>query len=365
MSIGNSLIFVFVPTFLFTQGISLTLILLYATIIYAVVLLVDPFSVKLINNIGFKWSLIISIPFQYLNFFLINLVESHWSIIYIAAVVQGVYLSIFFTSLNADIATKSNSKVANDIGNLQILLALASGIAPFIGGVFLAYLPYNYLFFLSLGFTLVSCIPLLLMKDIPLEKITLRYKNYLTFLTKKGDSSRIYYLTEGAEIILFLYIWPIALYLLVFEQFHYMGLVLTSAAVVSIVIIVFLKKVLDTKPKENYLKFSAKIIGIEYLIKAVSYVAPAFFIYIVEALAKINRNVHILARQSIYFSNAKENIINYVIKCDVFGRLGRIIFCLILIGLIQIIGETRELFFYLLFLGVFFSIGLHFFKENI
>jgi MFS family permease len=364
-SFAQSLIFVFIPIFLYNKSISLISILLYSMTIYLSVLLVDPLAISLIKKIGFKWALLVSIPFSVLNFLTINLVTNASFILYLSAFFQGIHLAIFFTALNAQIATKGhNKKRGNEIGTLNIVMTLLSTFSSLVGGLILSYFNYTILIFVFFILTCLSTIPLIKSKDLKLKKFNFSYKDYIGFFKKKDFNTKIFYLNEGADMIFILYLWPIALFLLVGKSFTNLGLLLTASSIISAIIIFLIKKKLDQKSKEFYLKFSAKIISLEYILKFCTYLFTSYLVYLVEIIRKINRNIFSVSYTSIYYNNAKkQKYLDYILFCDFFGRIGRISFGILLMIIFLIFGQSIDVLFYTLLLGILVSFGLHFLKE--
>lgn len=364
LSFAQSMIFIFIPIFLFQLGYSMVYILAYALTIYVSVLLVDPIAVLLINRIGFRYSLLLSVPFEFLNFFLI-LRASSPIIVFAAAFCQGIHLSIFLTTLNSEIAVNGhNEKRGSEIGMMNMLMTLASTFSPIIGGAILQYRGYFSLLITALIIATIATIPLLSSQNIKLANYSFSYKDYFSLAKKYDARTKIFFLSEGVDIILLLYIWPIGLYLLLNENTLSLGSLLTAASFVSVALLWFFRRRLDTKPKKKYLDMSAKFVGIEYIFKFLS-LSFGFVVYLAELISKVNRKVFQMSYKAIYFSNMnKQEYIDYILFCDLFGRLGRILCACTLMVIFVLFGTGLTVLFSTLFLGVIATYGLHFLDET-
>jgi hypothetical protein len=365
LSFAQSMIFVFVPTFLYKQGISLVNILLYAITIYSFVIILNPLTLKIMNKIGYKFSLTLSVPFSFLHFYLINLVSENISFLFLGGLCQGIHLSLFFMALDSEYALQGNSKKrASQMGTINIFLTLATTFAPFIGGFLLDNSTYFTLIMAVIGVGVFSVLPLLLTKEPKMKPLDFKYKDYNKFIKKADPRAGLFYLSQGAEIMLSLFIWPIALYLILDQSFSNLGLVLTISSFVSVLILFFIKKIIDEKPKHFFLKINSQIKKIEYLLKFISYFLAGILIYFVETISKLNDKVFNLTHKAIFLNNAtKTNFFDYYLMCDFYRRIGRIVMGLLLMAIFLIFGESEIVLFSVLLSGVLISFGFETFKE--
>ena len=58
------------------------------------------------------------------------------------------------------------------------------------------------------------------------------------------------------------------------------------------------------------------------------------------------------------------NFENFGVFCDFFGRVGRIIFAIMLIVVFKIFGTSLNVLFLVLVFGIFLTYGLHFLEEE-
>ena len=135
----KSLIGIFVPIYLFKTGYSLPFIFFYLLGTSITYLLFIPITIRIINFLGFKKIIILSIPIYFLHILTLNYVSTSNDIFFhLSWFSFGVYAAFFWPAMHSEIALNgSNKHRGSQMGTLQIITTIFSTIAPFIGGYIL------------------------------------------------------------------------------------------------------------------------------------------------------------------------------------------------------------------------------------
>ena len=169
MTFIKSLIGIFVPVYLYKVGFSIAEILLYSMAIGLTYLILIPTSIKIIKKLGFKYTLLITIPIYFTHILVLNFLETSIIFYHLAWLSFGTYMAFFWPAMHSEIAMNGSSKHrASQMGTLQILTTLFATLAPLVGGLVLEVSSYYVLLVISSIILFIGIIPLIVSKDIKL-----------------------------------------------------------------------------------------------------------------------------------------------------------------------------------------------------
>jgi MFS family permease len=207
----------FVPIYLFSLGFSFPHIFFYAMMTSVVFLLAIPFFIWVIRHIGFKFTLLLSIPLYLTHIWTLNFVTQSMLFFHLAWLGFGLYLASFWPAFHSEVAVNGHKgHRGSEVGTLQVLSMFMAGLAPMIGGFVLEAFTYGVLVSLATCMLLIGIVPLLLSKDIHLKHYSFHYADYFKlkrkhkYLRESAKSFR----AEGTQNLLGLTIWPIILFIL-------------------------------------------------------------------------------------------------------------------------------------------------------
>ncbi len=168
-SLCMSMTTIFVPLFIYTQGIKLWGSLQSALILVAVyfvaqriivAIAVFPLS-RIIEKIGFRKSISLSVFFLIGYTVSLLLVPQHMIWLLISAVVGGLQIPLYWISrdsaLSQDIPGKS---MGTKMGYITVFENISGLLGPFAGGAIVAFAGYSTLFIVALVILVLSTIPL-------------------------------------------------------------------------------------------------------------------------------------------------------------------------------------------------------------
>lgn len=365
---ARSLIGIFVPIYLYKLGYLIKEILFYSIGQSIIFLLVIPITIKIVKKIGFKYTLLLTIPVYIVHIISLNFLTQFSFFFHLSWFTFGIFTGIFWPSYHSEIAMRgSNKSRGSQMGTIQIITTLFGTLAPIIGGYFLEFLSYYYLVIFVTCLLIISITPLLMTKDIKLKHYSFNYKKYFLFLKNaKYKKSRKTFIYTGIHSTLVIFLWPIMLFIILNENFFSYGSLITIISLISVLLIAYIKAFFNTKKKNEYLKKINICLSINWFFKSIAFLFSVVFIYIIESIYTLLNNMFNMTYMAIFYNNAKKNnYLDYIICRELYLHLTRIIFSLILIFIFAIFQETIMLLSIFIFLGVFVSLGFNSFKEEL
>ncbi len=366
MNFVKTLIGIFVPVYMYSLGLSIIQICIYTAIYSMIYLLLTPYSIDLINKIGFKKMLLLSIPMYFFHIISLNYISENHLYIYLASITFGLYIVTFWPTMHAQITLSGdNHKRASQIGTLQVLASIFSAIAPILGGFILEYFGYYSLLLFSLVFLFLGIIPLLLSEDLKLKNYSFAFKDYKRLWNWKNKNDVIAFKSEGIEMFLGIILWPIILYILLKNNFFNLGLLYTILSFLSVVFIVYFKSKLDKINKNIFFKKITKGLSISWFLRILVLLFGNIFLYIVETFYKLIISMFSISYWTIFYNNAKnKNTMDYIILRELHLHSSKIFFMLFIIPFLFFFGENLSTLFLISFFGILAPLGLGYLQES-
>jgi MFS family permease len=160
-SLYSAMTSIFIPLFLYSLTSSLWAVIFYY-IAQRIVVIIALFPIsKMIEKIGFRHSIMVSVLFLVGNTICLYLAKDNFNFVYLAVLFEGLQVPIYWVSrdsaLSQDIGGKEMGK---SMGYLTVLENIASLLGPFVGGVIVATAGYKALFVFATLILVLSLIPL-------------------------------------------------------------------------------------------------------------------------------------------------------------------------------------------------------------
>lgn len=367
MTFAKSLIGIFVPVYLYKLGFSFVEILLYGLGFSLVYLILIPVSVKILKHIGFKYTLLSSIPIYLMHIISLNFLTESILFYHIAWFTFGTYVSLFWPAMHSEIALSGSIKHrSSQMGTLQIISTIFATIAPLIGGFVLYLYGIFPLIFFSIFFVLLGILPLLFSKDIVLKKYDFNYADYFRLIRdKRYKFSKMPFSFEGIENTLSLHIWPILVFIFLSGNFLLLGSLFSFMSLISVVLIVFIKSYLDKTSKSSVLVFISKLLSVNWFLRIFVILFGSIFIYFVDVVGKLLFSVFSLSYVSIFYNNAQKTLfMDYIILRETYLHSFKILFIITLISVFIIFGENKYTFSFAIMSGLITPIALSHFNEE-
>jgi len=231
-SLASGLVDIFLPLYLYKNGVDLQTIFLFYIILNFLNIIFAPFAAFIISKIGAKHSLMWNVPFQIGFYMLIySFVTYNWSL-YLLAFFLSVSHSLARQGFHVEVIKNTTRKdQGKSLGLIKALQIAAKALSPFLGGVLIYFYSYNLALVVASVLLLVSNLPLLLTKDSSLDfdfdfkKIlkTFKWNQFLSLFA------------AGVEYEANYTIWPIILVVFLNNSFTKTGLITTLSILFSVV----------------------------------------------------------------------------------------------------------------------------------
>ena len=350
-----ALIGIFIPLYLYSKGIGLFYIVLFACGIAFFKLILLPLSTIILNKVGFKWSIFLSLPIYVMYLYSLSFVELSLYHLFFSSFLGGLYVTVFWPAMHAEVAHRSLGH-SNEIGNLQIIITLMSALAPLIGGLFLQFTSYELVLLFSLGLLAGGSIPLLMSKDLTLKKLHYSYSDMWKQFCKTKLKNSLPYIGEGIETFLVLFIAPVLFFIWLKGNFATVGAILSVFSYISIVFVVFFKSFIKNKSKQSSVVVVARVSGLQWLIRTIAYIIGGVVVLLIEGAYKMINQAFYITYFSLFYNKKDPKVMfNKIMQRELFISSSRLVVGLIALALVYLLGESVNLLIALLVIGLFSS----------
>lgn len=306
-TLSRNLVEVFNIALLYKLNYTIKEIFLYYTIFFLISIFVNVLTIYLTNYIKSKYSLIFSnILFVLSYYFLNNMDYNIKNLIYFAII--SSLSSYSYHSIKHYFALKYTDNSTKEIGNIIIFSFIGIIISSYLGPFITEKYSFNITLIIILIFSLISVIPLLLIKD------KINYEKIVNIKLEKRK--KIFFMLEQSKM-LFLLIQPLYLYLYVDKDLKFIGLFNIINCIASIILIYYAVRKLKIS---KYFKYLNLFLIIVLLFKI--NVTDKYIILILAFFEGLFIKIYEIVSTKNLYQTKTNNIKSYLIKAE-------IIFCLI------------------------------------
>ncbi len=317
---ATQLMGLFLPIFLYSFfDMRLSLVVIYYLALDFLYAIFVPYGcLKIMNRIGIKRSLKISVLFgaaYYAFFFLLDQYFIKHDLVSEALkfwwLLPAMAFSLFFRlthwiPYHTNLAKLTERKIrARQLSLMEATIMTLGAIMPVVAGLALSYLGYGALFLLALSIYLISIIPFSQLPKVE-EKFTWTYKKtWQTLLSKKFRNSVFAYVGDGAESIVGAIIWPIFLWQLLEGNYLQVGIISSLIILATIILQALIGGPLDKlSNRRQWLRYGVFFYALGWVLKAL--ISTAFQVFLFSAYHNISR----------IFSRTSFDALNYDIAAD-------------------------------------------------
>lgn len=363
----KSLIGIFIPVYLFSLGFPLHKIAIYMSLISIVALLLIPISTYTIKKIGYKYTILLSLPLYIFHISTLNFIHGNDYVIYLAAILYGLYLSFFWPAYHLEVSQQGSSKFrGKELGTLQVLTTLTSALSPIVGGFFLDFLSYAQLLLFAFFLMILGFTPFLFSKEVKVKKIQIKLRDYFRIFKKLHSDDKMTFFASGFEFVITVMFWPIVIFMILDNSFLKLGSIFSIVSLISVFFVVYFKSFLDKKSKSKILKLTTKCMSINWFFKGIILIFLTPFIFLLEGTQKLITTSFNLSFSSIFYNNAKKEKehFEYVMGHEILIHFSRMIMALMIVLLSFIIGTSIYLFVIIALFSILIPFGLSRFQER-
>ena len=331
----------FEPIFLYGLGYSLVDILWFYCAVYLAYSVLVFAGGKVISWIGYKHAIFWSNIFYIIYWVMLYQLKFHPELFLIAPIYFALQKSFMWPAYHADIAKNSiKDQRGREVGLLFSLIQAASIVGPLLGGLISAFLGFKALFFVSSVLMLLSAYPLFRSSEI-YTKHSFHFRNFWKILKTYPQNFFGYW--GYAEDLMLMTLWPLYVFLAVPALLN-VGLLVTVASFIAIVIMLYLGRFIDHQKKSHVLQIASIAYGLTWLVRQFAVGFPAVFVF--DALTRTGKALLNVPMTALTYKLAGQGTANYAIAHAVFVEfslsVGKVVTALLCIW---ILSATQNIYY--------------------
>jgi len=361
LSLG--MVSIFTPIYLyiyFENSISLTL--LFFGVMFGLHGMFVVMGGKIMAKIGSSKSMLLS-SFFYIGYFLALFFIYESFLFAPAAIIAGaVGMTLFWPAFHTDfVRFSSKERRGQEAGRINIAMLLPTILSPLVGGMILTAFGFPALFVVVTIVLFSSAIPLFYSQE-RLEIYTDSYTNaWRRIFKKENRNTSIGLLTEGIEIGIHFYVWPLFLFLLAIS-FSQMGGIASFSFVVSSLLMLYAGRISDTQERPWLLNIGAVWTSIAWILKY--FVTTPFSALLAHAIYEMSRAAARVPFWAFFYEKAalkEEEADEFIVYREILINVGRFFFFSILAAVFFLFPglQIQTIFF----IAAVLALGLMFLGE--
>lgn len=318
------------PIYLYKSGYSISIIVFFYFLISLYFLIFSILGVKIVSKVGVKHSILFSIPFLILYYFLLREVNTYKYLIFILPLFLSFSAILYNYGFHLNYIQHSDKRDrGKEISILYIVSTIATALGPFIGGLIIYYFNFNILFINGIILLLIGVSILFIAKE-TYEKRSFNIKNVISYLTHKRNRGNILSFSGYAiESIISRVLWPIYL-IIILVTVKKVGLIVTSSLIFSIILFYFAGKVTDKYNKSKIITLISKFYFLSWIGRI--FANSAILIFSVDTYKNIlEKFLYVAWGAKSYDIASKEDYFMFIVAREIIFNLSRIIILPIII----------------------------------
>ncbi len=341
---------IFIPIYLLSNGYSLREVVIFYIIASIVHMVLAIPAGYLGSKIGYKYLILISVPFFILFFVFLRDIQHLLIPFWFLSVIKEIGGTLYWVGRHSFLGFYTDKgKVGTQMRLHKILNSVAKLPAPLIGGFILSFFNIQILIVIVSALMIASVVPLILIKEewqdreFSIKKLfsKLHIKNAPIFIVQGFDN------VISSDLV-----WPVYIYFSILFKYVALGFVSFLGDTVSLLF----NYITGVFSDRNYKKvFFIGAISTFFIWIARIFVKTPFQVYAVDSIAGITDNFVQIPFGSTSYAIAKENhFLQFIVFREISIHIGKLIalFAVLAIGSIK----------YALFLGLLYPLGYIIFK---
>src|SRR3989338_1265319 len=342
-NLAINLAYIFEPIYLITLGYSVVDIMYFYLMVYvAYALFVIPIT-KVTSIIGYKHAMLYAAIFQITYWLTLYGIESEPLLFYVAPILFAFQKSLFWPPYNADVAL-NNVKIqrVREVGVLFSVIEFAAILGPILGGFISYQFGFLILFVCAATLTVISVYPLFLSPEI-YTRHEFRFKNFWRIFRLYPRNFFGYW--GYAEDLMLMTLWPIFIFTIV-PKFSSIGIIVTFASVIAVMLMLYLGRILDRYQKLNLLPTAAVFYGLTWVFRIFANSFSGVVIFdVLTRVGKAFIGVPLLHRTfQIAGARGPDFAIAYGVFFEFSLAIGKVVTALLAIWILTSNGSIIEVF---------------------
>lgn len=291
----------FEPIYLYGLGYSISDILMYYIVVYALYYILVPLGGKFVARSGPERSIVIStlcLVGYYLSLFL---VKDAAIFFWVAPVMFALQKTFYWPAYHADfIAASDQGQRGKEYSGLWSVSTLMYIIGPALGGLLISLFGFNVLFGFVIITIILSSVPLFIAPVRPPRENFSYWQAFWQPFTGFHLRSTIGYLALGEELVL-LAVWPIFISL-IFTSYASIGGAVAVATLLTALATLYIGKLIDQGRRPLALRWAGIITALGWLVRPWLQAIPAVFTS--DTIGRIAKNATFVSLTSLTYEKA-------------------------------------------------------------
>ncbi len=317
-SLAFSMIGIFIPLYLLSElQYSFINVLLFYILYFFIFAIFAPFSAKLCSKIGFKHTILLSMPLLIGFFGLLYSIKTHANLFYLAAIIFGVSRSLYWLPFHSNFTKFTDRKHrGEEIGIWYSLATIIGIIGPLVGALILTYVGFSWLFLIVTGLSFVSVIPLFYSKEV-YGKYNFRLKGL-----KESGKDALAFIGYGVKYTAHGIFWPVFIFLMI-GNYLKLGGIISCAALFTAFFSWFIGRYSDINSKSEMLKSGSLIESIIWIVRIFARTFKHFLgLSILGMMSFTMIDIPFMAK---VYNKAQKRLLEYFVFREVYLCIGRIL----------------------------------------
>lgn len=266
---ATGIIGLFLPIFFFIKFGKISYVILYFLAGYLAYALILPWGAKVLNKIGLRRSLRVSLVFDalfYVTLFFID--KNFYTVIFFSFIFLTLSRLTFWLPYHVDFAKFTNYRNrGREIGLLGATKAILDVLMPILAGTLIGVFGYNSVFLIAIILLLSSYIPFAALPRTK-EKYSWSYQTtWKRFISLKNRKMVLANMANGAENTVGIVIWPIFIWQLLGGNYFAVGSISSLIVLATILLQLFSGKYTDEINKRKLIHWGSIFYAIGWLVK--------------------------------------------------------------------------------------------------
>lgn len=341
LNLALSITTLFEPIFLYGLGYSMIDILWFYCLVYFGYSFFVFLGAKVSSWIGYKHTMLWSTVFYIIYWIMLYQIKFHPELFLIAPFYFAFQKAFMWPAYHADIARNSDKgQRGREVGVLFALIQVASIAGPLLGGIISAFLGFKTLFFISSFLILLSSYPLFRSSEI-YTKHSFKFQSFWKVATTYPKNFFGYW--GYAEDLMLMTLWPLYVFIAVPALLN-VGILVTVASFVAIVIMLYLGRLIDHKKQSHLLQVAGVGYGLTWLFRQFAVNFPIVFAF--DALTRTAKAIVSVPMVALTYKLGGSGSVNNAMAHAVFMEfslsVGKVLMALL--G-IWILTETNNIYY--------------------
>lgn len=259
-------VLIYEPIYLYGIGFPLVRILLFYLATYILFTVGVPLGGKLIRAHGYEHGIVYSTPFLILYYLSLFAIPYSPIFIGVAVVASAIQKICYWPGYRADFARfGAKGQTGREISLLVVLAYGAAVLGPLFGGLVVAAWGFPILFLLVSIIILFSNIPLLMTPEVFTPRPFLYADAWKRLWKQENRRNLVAYMGAGEEVIGMIF-WPLFLFAVVRQTFG-VGVIVSVATAITIVVTLFIGRLADGKNRRSVLRLGSIFLALSWLVR--------------------------------------------------------------------------------------------------